>query len=95
MGQQPRRRDEKDVPNHSSNMEQAEGSRENVKSGSAGKNTGGITNRELDREQREQEHVPDRGRDAGRTMGGGSLGHGSERDATLPDDADPSVNTKI
>ena len=95
MDQQPKPLDEKDMPNRSSNMEQAEGSRENVKSGNAGTNTGGITNRELDRERREQEQLPHRGRDAGRTMGGGSLGHGSERDATLPDDEDPTLTTKI
>lgn len=95
MGQHSKSMDQKDLPNRSSNMEPAEGSRENVEGSSAGKNTGGITNRELDREQREQQHLPHRGRDVGRTMGGGSLGHGSERDATLPDDADPSLNTKI
>jgi hypothetical protein len=53
---QDTRRD--DMPNRSSNMEQAEGSRENVRSGD---NSGGITNRPLEREQQEQERLPDRG----------------------------------
>lgn len=95
MAQQSKPMPDKDLPNRSSNMEQAEGSRDTVKGSNAGKNTGGVTNRELDRERREQEHLPERGRDAGRTSGGGNLGHGSERDAALPDDADPSLNTKI
>ena len=41
--------------------------------------TGGITNRPLEREQEEQDEVPPRGRtkneDVGKTTGGGSLGH--------------------
>jgi hypothetical protein len=59
-----------DRPNQNANKEPAEGSRENA---------GGITNRPLEREQKEQEEVPPRGRtkdeDVGRTTGGGSLGH--------------------
>lgn len=46
-------------------------------------NSGGISNRELDREEREQQQVPERGsgsRDAGRTQGGGSGGHSPTTD---------------
>ena len=71
---QDRNRDQ-DMPNRQSNMEQAEGSRENTElgQGSAGErnrmdqdssrnsNSGGITNRPLDRERCEQEQLPDRG----------------------------------
>jgi hypothetical protein len=83
-----------DVPNRESEMEQAEGSRENIRnsgegvtsrqspgsksergrgsdgernrmdsdSSSRSSNSGGITNRPLDREQCEQQQLPDRGR---------------------------------
>jgi hypothetical protein len=67
---QQRSRNE-DMPNRSSNMEPAEGSRESVNnrssesdSSSQGPGTahgGGISNRSLDRERCEQEQVPDRG----------------------------------
>jgi hypothetical protein len=82
-----------DVPNRQSEMEQAEGSRENVRnsddsvtsrqspgsksergrgsdgernrmdsdSASGSSNSGGITNRPLDREQCEQQQLPERG----------------------------------
>lgn len=55
-----------DEPTRSSNMEQAEGSREtvreNLKQGDGdGAKGGGITNRELEREQSEQEKLPQRG----------------------------------
>ena len=49
-----------DTPNQSSNMEPAEGSRESVND-SGDSQGGGITNRPLDREQREQDSVPERG----------------------------------
>jgi hypothetical protein len=53
-----------DKPNQNANKEQAEGSRDNVV-GNRDRNQagqgGGITNRPLDREQREQEEVPPRG----------------------------------
>jgi hypothetical protein len=52
-------------PNQNANKEQAEGSRDTAVGGQnrdqAGQG-GGITNRPLDREQREQEEVPPRGR---------------------------------
>jgi hypothetical protein len=51
-----------DVPNRSSNMEEAEGSRENARGSDRSRNRGGITNRSLDREQCEQEQLPERGR---------------------------------
>ena len=71
---QDRKRDQ-DMPNRQSNMEPAEGSRSNSESGqgmggernrgereSPGRgNSGGITNRPLDREQCEQEQLPERG----------------------------------
>ena len=101
--EQNRNRDE-DMPNRSSNMEPAEGSRETVRnSGSdlgtssdramfdesmseageqadrgseqgrgesgernSGSNSGGITNRELSREQSEQEQLPPRGQSSER-----------------------------
>lgn len=56
------------MPNRASNMEQAEGSRESIRnsdqSGSSRStgNAGGITNRPLDREQNEQQQLPERGR---------------------------------
>jgi len=62
-----------DMPNRASNMEQAEGSRGQQQGrGSEGErnaennqgsrsNTGGITNRPLDREQSEQDNLPERG----------------------------------
>lgn len=56
------RRRNQDVPNRSSNMEEAEGSRENVRGSDRSRNSGGITNRSLDREQCEQEQLPERGR---------------------------------
>jgi hypothetical protein len=46
------------MPNRSSNMEQAEGSRDTVRGSDTG---GGITNRPLEREQEEQERLPERG----------------------------------
>ena len=57
MAQQNRRDDSS--PNSASNMEQAEGSRDNVRGSEQG---GGITNRGLDREMSEQEQLPGRGR---------------------------------
>jgi hypothetical protein len=71
---QDRNRDQ-DMPNRASNMEKAEGSRSTAESGrgssgernrtdsdsSRSSNSGGITNRPLDRERCEQEQVPDRG----------------------------------
>jgi hypothetical protein len=50
---------DQDMPNRASNMEQAEGSRENVRGADQG---GGITNRGLDREMNEQDQLPERGR---------------------------------
>ena len=53
-------------PSRSSDREQAEGSRENVRnsesSGRGRGNSGGISNRPLDREQSEQEELPERDR---------------------------------
>ena len=71
---QDRNRDH-DIPNRQSNMEPAEGSRQNTEEGvgadggrnhvdseSSGRgNSGGISNRPLDREQCEQEQLPERG----------------------------------
>jgi hypothetical protein len=70
---QDRNRDQ-DTPNRQSNMEPAEGSRNNSERGSGAdgernrmdessrrNNSGGITNRPLDRERCEQEQLPDRG----------------------------------
>jgi len=69
---QDRNRDE-DMPNRQSNMEPAEGSRPHDSArGSDGErngsdsesrrgNSGGITNRPLDREHCEQERLPERG----------------------------------
>ena len=55
-----------DMPTRSSSMEQAEGSRENIVNSSdrdgSNSNAGGISNRPLDQEQDEQEHLPERGR---------------------------------
>ena len=65
-----------DDPNRASNMGQAEGSRENVRgSGSSSErgssssgmkrgssDSGGISNRELSREECEQDQLPERGR---------------------------------
>ena len=77
MNDKRNRKREQDMPNRASNMEKAEGSRENAR------NSGGITNRPLDEEQQEQQHLPDRGRDAGRTSGGGSLGHDQPKDRKI------------
>ena len=71
---QDRKRDQ-DMPNRASNMEPAEGSRGNSERGSGDhgernqadsglsrrSNSGGISNRSLDRERCEQEQVPERG----------------------------------
>jgi len=69
---QDNKRDQ-DMPNRQSNMEPAEGSRSTVRgSGSEDErnraehepsrsNSGGITNRPLDRERCEQENLPERG----------------------------------
>jgi hypothetical protein len=71
---QDRNRDQ-DVPNRQSNMEPAEGSRESGERGqgsegerngmdreeSRDRNSGGISNRPLDRERSEQHQLPDRG----------------------------------
>ena len=71
---QDRNRDQ-DMPNRQSNMEPAEGSRDRSERGrgadgernrtdsesSRRGNSGGITNRSLDRERCEQEQVPERG----------------------------------
>lgn len=66
-----------DDPNRAANMEQAEGSRENVRgSGSSSgrgsssssrmkrgsSDSGGISNRELSREECEQDQLPERGK---------------------------------
>jgi hypothetical protein len=71
------RKSSQDEPNRASNMEQAEGSRESVRgSGSSSErgsgsssgmrrgssDSGGISNRELSREECEQDQVPERGR---------------------------------
>lgn len=53
---------EEEVPNRASRMEKAEGSREPFEHPDNRRNSGGITNRPLDREQCEQEQLPDRGR---------------------------------
>ncbi len=47
-------------PNHASEMEKAEGSREQPR-GNPGQHGAGITNRPLAEEQEEQGHVPPRG----------------------------------
>lgn len=49
---------DKNWPNQAANKEPAEGSRENVGAGDEG---GGITNRPLAEEEREQEQLPPRG----------------------------------
>ena len=49
-----------DIPNRSSNTEQAEGSRDTVRNQSD--EGSGITNRGRDREMREQQELPERGR---------------------------------
>ena len=79
MDQQRNQSRDKNMPNRASRMEKAEGSRENANAGESG----GITNRPLDREQQEQDRLPDRGKDA------------SQRDPAMPSDADPSLKTKI
>ena len=68
------REDRQSVPNRTSQMEPADGSRETVeesmsdrermrnREGSGERGSGGITNRGLEREQSEQEQVPERGR---------------------------------
>ena len=70
------RRGMQDDPNRASNMGQAEGSRENVRgSGSSSErgssssgmkrgssDSGGISNRELSREECEQDQLPERGK---------------------------------
>ena len=48
------------MPNRSSNMEQAEGSRDTVRDNM--EQGGGITNRSLDEEMNQQEQLPGRGR---------------------------------
>jgi hypothetical protein len=70
---QDRNRDQ-DLPNRQSHMEKAEGSRESIERGGGAEgernrtdsesrtsNSGGISNRPLDRERCEQEQVPERG----------------------------------
>jgi len=52
---------EEEVPNRASRMEKAEGSREPFEHPDNRRNSGGITNRPLDREQCEQQQLPDRG----------------------------------
>ena len=91
---QNRKRDT-DMPTRSLNMEPAEGSRETVResekdlgtssdramfSERVSSNSGGITNRPLDREESEQEQLPERGR--------------SKSDPVMPAD-DATLNTKI
>ena len=91
---QNRKRDT-DMPTRSSNMEPAEGSRETVdKDGKdlgtssdramyserVSSNAGGISNRPLDREESEQEQLPDRGR--------------TKSDPVMPAD-DATLKTKI
>ena len=59
---------DQDRPNQNANKEPAEGSRETTDANQGGANErggqhgGGITNRPLQREQREQEEVPPRGK---------------------------------
>jgi hypothetical protein len=72
---QDNRRDDS-TPNRSSNMEQAEGSRETVRGSERG---GGITNRPLDREVSEQEQLPERGRSRSDSMSDSDRGPDSER----------------
>ena len=91
---QNRKRDT-DMPTRSSNMEPAEGSRETVResgkdlgtssdramySERVSSNSGGITNRPLDREESEQEELPERGR--------------TKSDPVMPAD-DATLKTKI
>jgi hypothetical protein len=56
------RKRENDMPNRASNMEPAEGSRDTA---TDERNSGGITNRPLSREQQEQDKLPDRGHSSG------------------------------
>lgn len=56
-----KRMDKQSDPNRSSNMEQAEGSRENMRGRDSSSDRGGITNRPLSREESEQEQLPERG----------------------------------
>ena len=59
-------RNDTDMPNRSSNMEPAEGSRETVRGSDRG---GGITNRGLDRERSEQQELPERGKSKDESQG--------------------------
>lgn len=90
----PNRKRDTDMPTRSSNMEPAGGSRESVResgkdlgtssdramfSERVSSNSGGVTNRPLDREESEQEQLPKRGH--------------SKSDAMPADDA--TLKTKI
>ena len=56
------RKRSQDEPNRASNMEKAEGSRESVRGSGNSSDSGGISNRELSREECEQDQLPERGR---------------------------------
>ena len=74
MAQQNQRDDS--MPNRASNMEQAEGSRENGRPSDQG---GGITNRGLDREMSEQEQLPGRGHSKSDSESDSQSHRGSDR----------------
>ena len=100
---------DQDKPNQNANKEPAEGSRETVQANQQRANQGGgqraagITNRPLEHEQKEQQEVPPRGQtkeeDAGRTRGGGSLGHDQpeqvKRDTPLRNNATGSERDPV
>jgi len=60
MTSQPRH-ERQEGPNHASDMEQAEGSRENLDPSDVPQEGAGITNRPLQDEQQEQSELPPRG----------------------------------
>ncbi len=62
MSEQTRPEDDRTLPNRASNMEKAEGSRDNF---TPADEAGGITNRPVPEEQQEQSEVPPRGQTAG------------------------------
>lgn len=61
MAERTRPEDDKTLPNRAANMEKAEGDRDAFESSG---DAGGMTNRPLSREEREQEEVPPRGKTA-------------------------------
>ena len=65
MPEQSRPNEQQTAPNDASRKEQAEGSRENVNTGSTASSGsssgGGITNRPLAEEEQEQQQLPPRG----------------------------------